>query len=108
MTDQTDLPDLADDGEGEPFAIVPTAKWGMGIERRLNDLETRPQPAAAVLQPAGLTPDQEQRLFEALQALDGRLTRHRREIDDLKTNQNQLGEYVERNVPAAPAGGSVL
>lgn len=100
MSDEQE-PVPAEEGGKEPFAIVPTLQWGIEIEQRLAALEQRP--AAA-----GLTPEQEARVFEALRGVDGRLSRHRDEIETIKEHQNELGEYVERRLPAVPAGGGPL
>lgn len=111
MTDDT-TPELASrpadtDDLFVTLPAVPTAAWAHDIETRVDALEDAADTAPT---PVGLTPEQETAIFTALKNIDGRLTRHREELEAIKEHQNQLGEYVEQHlpptadpIPAAPA-----
>lgn len=108
MTDAP-VPVPATEPDGEPFVVIPTAAWAHDIETRLQGLEHAPAPQAtdAPVSSGGLSPEQEERIFAALKNIDDRLTRHRTELETIKTHQNELGEYVEQQLPVTVPALSV-
>jgi hypothetical protein len=111
MTDETEPAAVGPDDE--QFVIVPSAKWALELERRVGEAEgllEGLQAPASQPSTAQLAPEVEQQILDALRGISGRLERHRADIDALKTQSNQLVEYVKSHTPAAaPATeGSVL